>query len=218
MKLNLGFLLQPPDLSARAMLTIDVLAPLSMVASMPGKYYRSQPSPSHEMLYGMLENALGWHVSARERNEMKNRLQQRHGTAKQSGVGFISLLQYHLRFATEFVPTLMRYDDLWSQHLKHTDRRHIDGSRNHDYRAIPILNEIKAGKRELKAPEIIKYFPQYYISPTPREYVVPSGAYKYRVETLPELSELIEAALQNPAAPLYLGSNDGWVEAKWEIL
>ena len=218
MKLDFTFLLQLPDLSVSAMLTVDALAPLSMVVSMPGKYYRSQPCPSHEMLYGMLENALGWHISVQERNAIKNRLQQRHGTAKQSGVGFMSLLQYHLRFAAEFVPALMHYDDLWAQHLKHTDKRHIDGSRNHDYRAIPILNEIKAGKRELNAPEIIKYFPQYYISPTPREYVVPSGAYKYRVETSPMLSRLIAAALENPAAPLYLGSNDGWVEATWEVL
>lgn len=218
MKLDLSFLLQPPEFSVRAMLVIDALAPLSMVVSMPGKYYRSQPQPSHEMLYGTLENALGWHVSVKERNEIKNRLQSKYGAVKQSGIGFISLLQFHLRFSIEVVPPLMHYDDLWSQHLKHTDKRHIDGSRNHDYRVIPILNEIKAGTREMNAPEIIKYFPQYYVSPTPREYVIASGSYKYLIETSAELNTLLAEAIANPAAPLYLGSNDGWVDIAWEVM
>ena len=59
MNLNLDFLLEPPVFSARGKLTIEALAPLSMVSSMPGKYYRSQPEPTDAMLYGMLENALG---------------------------------------------------------------------------------------------------------------------------------------------------------------
>jgi CRISPR-associated protein Cas5 len=67
MKCDLNFLLEEPDFSTKAKLTIDALAPLSMVTSMPGKYYRSQPEPTDEMLYGLLENALGWHISTKER-------------------------------------------------------------------------------------------------------------------------------------------------------
>jgi hypothetical protein len=58
MTLDLSFLLQPPDFSARAMLTVDALAPLSMVTSMPGKYYRSQPEPTDAMLYGLLNQTI----------------------------------------------------------------------------------------------------------------------------------------------------------------
>jgi hypothetical protein len=60
------------------------------------------------------------------------------------------------------------------------------------------------------------YFPQYYASPTPCGYVAPHGVYQYVVETSEKLSELISAAISDPAAPLYLGSNDGWVEVTWE--
>ena len=61
-------------------------------------------------------------------------------------------------------------------------------------------------------------FPQYYASPTPREYVLPKGAYKYIVETSLNLENMICQAINAPAAPLYLGSNDGWVDVEWEAL
>lgn len=60
------------------------------------------------------------------------------------------------------------------------------------------------------------FFPQYYVSPTPREYVIPQGEYIFVAETSENLAEMIKEAFENPAAPLYLGSNDGWVEARWE--
>jgi len=99
MKCDLNFLLEDPDFSTKAKLTIDALAPLSMVTSMPGKYYRSQPEPTDEMLYGLLENALGWHISTKERNELLKQLKKKHNQELyESGVGYASLLQFHLRF------------------------------------------------------------------------------------------------------------------------
>jgi CRISPR-associated protein Cas5 len=220
MTLDLNFLLEPPDFSTRAMLTIDALAPLSMVTSMPGKYYRSQPEPTDAMLYGLLENALGWHIEKKVRNELKKRLEKQFNkTAIESGVRFVSLLQFHLHFAVSVTPiTRIRYDDLWSQHMKGSDERHTGGSRERDYRANEILVEVRDGKHELNMGEMIKFHPHYYISPTAREYIVPQGEYKYRVETSSVIANLFLDAISNPAAPLYLGSNDGWVDAMWEVL
>jgi CRISPR-associated protein Cas5 len=222
MKFDLSFLLQPPDFSARAKLTVEALAPLSMVTSMPGKYYRSQPEPTDEMLYGLFENALGWHITGKtdtERDRLVKGLARRHRMEeRKSGVEFKSLLQFHVRFTTRAVPPLLHYDDYWSRHSKHTDSRHVDGSRNYDYRAIPRLNAVKANEAELNPKEIIKYFPQYYISPTPREYVIPKGAYRYRLETSKEISSILIRALENPSAPLYLGTSDGWIEVSYEEL
>ena len=238
MNLNLDFLLEPPDFSVRGKLTIEALAPLSMVSSMPGKYYRCQPEPTNAMLNGMLENALGWHVSTKKRTDLSNKLKQQFGEPEKTGVGFISLLQFHLRFTTKFLPPLLHYDDYWSQHQKGS--RFTTGSRNHDSRLIALLNaekndanniEIKEAAGYRKDSEVAfdfqngeqihidalrYYFPQYYISPTPRGYVLPQGVYQFVAETSTQISELIAAALENPAAPLYLGSNDGWVEAVWE--
>src|SRR5205085_4659084 len=100
MKLDLNSLLQPPEFSTRARLTIDALAPLSMVTSMPGKYYRSQPEPTDEMLFGLFENALGWHITGKndvERDKLVKELARRHRTEeRKSGVDFKSLLQFHV--------------------------------------------------------------------------------------------------------------------------
>ena len=237
-KLDLDFLLQKPDLSTRGKLVVEALAPLSMVASLPGKYYRSQREPTAQMLYGLIENALGWHVSADERNDIAKRLKKKFSRElEKSGVGFVSVLQFHLRFTTAVIPPLLHYDDLWAQHLK--GGSFIGGSRNYDARAIKIMNAERAKKVTIndlggssKDPEKLQnflpddkihinvvrpLFPQYYVSPTPREYVIPQGEYIFAIETSARLSQMLAAAFENPAAPLYLGSNDGWVDARWEI-
>jgi len=241
MTLDFDFLLQPPDFSNRALLTIEALAPLSMVTSMPGKYYRSQPAPTPEMLYGMVENALGWHISAPERKLLIAKLQTKHGVmAMKTSVGFVSLLQFHLRLEQSLVPPLIHYDDLWAQHLKSGGKTYLGGSRNYDKRVIPFMNALVAKRVKVdekaaysKSPEKIHsfvegdevhvdvprpFFPQYYVSPKLREYVEPQGAYKFAFATDANLSATIAEALENPAAPLYLGSNDGWVEAHWEAM
>ncbi len=239
MNLSLKILESPPQFSTVAILTVEALAPLSMVAKMPGKYYRSQPAPTDEMLYGMLENALGWHIAEKDRDTLIRHLQKKHEkTARESGVGYQSLLQFHLRFGVSQMPHVMHYDDYWSQHLSGSS--FVGGSREYDARAIPLMNAIAAKQVIVndraeagKDPDLLTtfqpgqavhlnvlrpYFPQYYISPTPREYVVPSSSYRYRVETSEELAQIIAEAIENPTAPLYLGSNDGWVDAQWRVM
>jgi CRISPR-associated protein Cas5 len=245
MNFDPNILLQSSDFSVRAMLTIDALAPLSMVTSMPGKYYRSQPEPSPQMIYGLMENALGWHVtdrtSEKQRAKFINRLAKKHKKqAQETGVGFASLLQFHVMIESIAVPPLMHYDDLWSQHLRGS--KFTTGSRNYDYKAIPLLNAVKDEARNIKIeekaassrdpqmlttffdgarihPDVLRpHFPQYYVNPKPREYVEPRGAYKCVVATSSQLAGMIAIALDNPAAPLYLGSNDGWVDVTWEVL
>ena len=149
--IDLQFFLEPPDLTTKALLQIEALAPLSMVAAQPGSYYRSQPAPTEFMLHGMLENALGWHLHETVRKQTMDGLKKR--IKKQSkrlktwadspwmvdkpvgspDVGFVSLLQYHVHFTglAEPVP-VYSYDDLWSQHLRDTGRSFFGGSRHYD--------------------------------------------------------------------------------------
>ncbi len=238
--MNLNLLEMKPLFSTVSVLTVDALAPLSMVAKMPGKYYRSQSAPTSEMLYGLLENALGWHLSEKDRNEIIKILQRRHGkTAEASGVGFKSVLQFHLRFGlglTTVPETVLRYDDYWSQHLRTGGLEFFGGSREHDAKLIPLVNaaaekrvaltdsggvrdeeviiKFKEGDK-INLSVVRPFFPRYYVTPTPREYVIPSAAYQYRVETSEAIASTLASAFEDPAAPLYLGSNDGWVEATW---
>lgn len=238
-ELDLRFLLQEPVFDTRALLTIEALAPLSMVTSMPGKYYCCQPEPTNEMLFGLLENALGWHLCDKERKALLQKMQQKfNAEARATGVGFKSLLQFHVRFTASVIPPLLNYDDYWAQHLKGAS--FVGGSRTYDHRAIPIMNAIRGGQitvndtskankdaskiHDFQNGDVVHlnvlrpYFPQYYASPTPRGYVIPKGNYQYRVETSATLAGHISAALLSPIAPLYLGSNDGWVEASWEVI
>ena len=237
---NISLLPETPVFSTVSILTIDALAPLSMVAKMPGKYYRSQSSPTNEMLYGLLENALGWHIPEKDRNELIKNLQKKHGKrADASGTGFKSVLQFHLRFGLSLATTpkaALRYDDYWSQHLRTGGLEFFGGSREHDAKLIPLvnaaaekrisltdsggvrdedaINTFQAGDK-INLSVVRSFFPRYYVTPTPREYVIPSAAYQFRVETSEAIASMLASAFEDPAAPLYLGSNDGWVEATW---
>jgi len=258
--LDLSFFLEPPELDTTAILTIEALAPLSMSTAQPGTYYRSQPAPTDAMLYGMLENALGWHFPEDVRSQLLKTLRKQAKKAldrghplketpwitgdedASSGSGFLSLLQHHLEIETRVVPDTMHFDDLWARHA-HRDDDFEGGSRTNDYRVESLYNRLKNENHEasfvtkkkdadvsdpsevlgdlpldvrIRQNELKPYFPYYYTSPTQREYVVPDGPYRYRIRTTDTLASQLNRALSDPAGPLYLGSNDGWVEANLE--
>lgn len=232
---DFSFLLVLPDYSIRGQLTVDALAPLSMVTSMPGKYYRSQPEPSDPMLFGMIENALGWHLSSNDRKSILKLISKKLNKPVESGVGFVSLLQYHIKIEIRSIPDLMHFDDLWSQHLHGNDIRHFNGSRYYGSSIEEKVNRYREAKSKKKSEDttpgirdnksdqefyesIKDALPQYYVSPTPREYVIPNGPYKFVLLTSPLLSNLLKHVSFHPHTPPYLGSNDGWVEMHWEEL
>lgn len=255
---DLSFLLDPPDLTARAVLTVEALAPLSMVAELPGHYFRSQPAPTDAMLLGLFENALGWHFDDATRRDALKTLakeaKKRHrkgpwkdhpwlsGKAEGPASGYLPLLAHHVVFeTTRILPPVMTYDDCWSQNLHDTDSsRFFGGSRHYDAGLEPTINRSKQGHVSFKqaadhetipldqvgaAPDGSKLhfksirtgFPHYYATPKQREYVVPTGPYRFGVRTTPALAAHLARALDAPAAPLYLGSSDGWVDASWEV-
>ncbi len=274
--LDFSFFIEPPELSVLGILRVEALAPLSMVVAQPGAYYRSQSAPSDNMLYGLLENALGWHLDdsgiSREdllkslRSQAKKLLDKKSEwkdsdwlkektNADTSGVGFWSLLRYHLRFEPPHViPEVERFEDLWSQHLHDNGRSFFGGSRSYDFQLEELITKTRTkikvqeeGKKEkevvpiemgdkrdfptldiqealemdsgkLNYKSVRSAFPQYFVSPKKREYVIPKGKYQFRVKTNETTAKMIQQAIAYPASPLYLGTNDGWVEVEWEVL
>lgn len=255
--LDLSFFLEPPTPTTAGLLTVDALVPLSMTSAQPGTYYRSQPAPTDAMLYGMLENALGWHFGPSDRKSLlkglrkqaKKELGRGHPLKDtpwitgdeddESGSGYVPLLQHHLDVTTRAIPEITTFDDLWARHARSTGTAFPGGSRNYDVRLERVVTMMKQkaidvgdrAKHDIKDPgelasvsaganvnvkALRPQYPQYYTSPTPREYVIPQGPYRYRVETTQLVAEMIASALDDPAAPLYLGSNDGWVHASWK--
>lgn len=277
--INLSFFVQAPELTVKAKMTITALAPLSMVSSQPGSYFRSESVPTESMLYGMLENALGWHFfddakknnlrtiigtglkKAAKKVNKKNTDYKEYDWLKskkfaQAESGFKSLLQYHVKFQLSEIPKIkVSYDDLWSMSNRTDGDSFIGGSRNYDVSLENMMNLSKAqdkskpvNKKTKKHPPFISFgdkaefvtyslnellalkegkakttslkphFPMYYSSPKKRGYVIPEKPYVFTVECTTEAAELLEQAISEPQAPLYLGSNDGWVDVKWEKL
>jgi CRISPR-associated protein Cas5 len=257
--IDLQFFMEPPILDKRCMLTIEALAPLSMVAAQPGKYYRSQPAPTSHMLYGLMENALGWHLFDALRKQtidgLKRVLKKEYkkdtdwinsdwmaSKANGSAVGYVSLLQYHVQFTGAIVqPDVISFDDLWSQHLHDTGRSFFGGSNHYDSSLSELLNKEKRGLIEfgdraefqnysqeqltnvpdgakIKYNAIRSKYPQYYVSPTVREYIIPQRPYLIGFDTTNSVSKILKRAFEDPVAPLCLGSNDGWVEVNFEEL
>ena len=239
MQLDLSLLKVPPDFSATGVLSVEALAPLSLVSKMPGAYYRSLAVPSDWMLFGLLENALGWHFDMQIRETLWENFLKRHKQTKnQSGVGFVSLLQHHVKVELTKQPPVLRYDDVWIQHLRKRDADHVRGSRHFDNRANSFADALAQKKVKIgnntgfrREPELISswqendeihdtmplpFYPRYYSSNRTREYIVVHLPYKWSLATSPQLFALIQTALEEPQAPLYLGANDGWVEANLE--
>lgn len=254
------------------MLQIEALAPLSMASGQPGNYYQSLRTPSAHMLYGMLENALGWHIgsgSVKQPNSREHIFNQLQKDAKKVNKNFakgawlttlpdtsdskyFSFLQYHLEFEPNIKePDTLTYDDLWSQHLRNDGANFMGGSKNYDSNLESLINlsktqnkaeplnsktkrhpfyiefgespsvhkrialndalDVKQGGIHFKS--IRSAYPQYYSSPKKREYVIPKQVYVFHFNTTQKLLDKLIEALDNPEAPLYLGSNDGWVHA-----
>ncbi len=267
MKLDLSFFLEPPEMTQQATLEITALAPLSMVSSQPGTYFRSEVTPTNHMILGLIENALGWHFEDSLRRDLFKSLQKKaqkkhrknpdyaqsawlQAKPESSGSGYFSLLQFHLKMeplAVDQHP--MAYDDLWSMQLRTMGDSFIGGSRNYDGRLDDLITlsrkKVASEKGDKPTPSVVfgdkkdfatftleellqlvegkvkttslkPFFPHYYSSPKNRGYVVPNSAYQFSISCTAEVSKLIKTALDQPSAPLYLGSNDGWVELKWK--
>jgi CRISPR-associated protein Cas5 len=222
MDIDLSLLLEKPAFDTKAVLTIEALSPLSIVVSLPGKYYRSQQEPTDLMQFAIIENIMGWHFGEIIRKEIIKKVKDSNRKDlkfQQTGSGYINLLQNHIKIENKVIPDSINYDDLWSQHLKHNDERHIKGSRNYSWKIEKFVNNVKNGEEKI---EILKnkidFYPHYYISPTPREYIIPKGLYKYLIASSKEILNFINNYITDPVSPPYLGSNDGWINLIMEII
>jgi len=249
-EIDISILFEKPDLDKAAILWIEPLAPLSMVVSMPGSYYRSQGEPSPFMIYGMLENMLGWHFDAKIRKniftKMKSEFSKRYKikefSLESSEVGYSPILQQHIKieFPALMQPQKQFYEDFWTQHLKDRDERHLGGSRNYDLKIERMVNLSKNLEKQAKSEsdkEIKKqttdrakriravimkrykpFMPNYYSSPKKREFVLTKGSYGYKLHLTNAFSSLLIRAVKEISYPLYIGTNEGWVNLKFQIL
>ena len=227
METDLSILFERPVKDMYAMLTIEPLAPLSIVSTLPGSYYKSLDKPTKANLCGVFENVLGWHIGPKDRIKILKKMKQVYKKAYKiteldlevSAVGYTSLLGHLFDLDLPLVPSIIaRYDDYWTQQLKHDDARHLKGTAN-------LSHEIIKEKRSLPKDEKGKIsdktytdflkkntskFPMYYTSPTSREFIVLEGNYQIKLSMSFYLFEALKKALADNNLG-YLGTNEGWV-------
>ncbi len=249
-EIDISILFEKPTFEKTAIMWIDPLAPLSMVVSMPGSYYRSQGEPSPYMIYGVLENMLGWHfddkirrdILRKMKSELSRKFKIKEFSTDSSEVGFTQVLQQHLRieYPAFFQPHKEFFEDYWTQHLKDSDERHLGGVHNYDIKIERMMNlskkfeiQAKTEKDKDKAKELTNrakrikaiimkryktYIPNYYSSPKKREFVSLKGAYGYKIHLSESVFAILTNSIDKLNAPLYIGTNEGWINLKLQTL
>ncbi|UBM57207.1 type I-PGING CRISPR-associated protein Cas5p [Marinilongibacter aquaticus] len=232
MKPDLSMLFRKPKKNKQVILTIEPLAPLSIVSTLPGSYYKSLDKPTKANLCGMFENVLGWHIGPKDRSKILKEMKRVYKKSFKltdfevvsSAVGYTSLLGHLFDTELPLVPSIIaRYDDLWTQQLKHDDARHIKGTANLSYHLIKeklkLPTDDKGKVSDKDYGDFLKgnysKFPMYYTSPTPREFIVFDGNYQIKLSISSHLLEGLEQSLQENNLA-YLGTNEGWVDLSFK--
>lgn len=226
--LDISILLEEPELDKKVLLEILPLAPLSIVSTLPGSYYKSLNSPTKANLCGMFENILGWHIGMTERRVIIKKLKQvfkklykiTEFEIETSAVGYTSVLGHLFEVELPIIPAIVsRYDDLWKQQLKHDDARHLKGAPNLSYQLIEEKKKLPTDEKgKIKDTTYSNFFkenesdfPMYYTSPTNREFIVLDGSYQIILCMNSHLLRSLQSSLlENNLA--YLGTNEGWVD------
>lgn len=236
--IDISILSQKPCLDVKARLTIQPLAPLSMVSELPGSYYKSLKYPSKKMVCGMFENILGWHFSPTLRTSIIKQIKELKGSVEnyESGSTYKPLLMDYFELGgipQIFFDEICFYDDLWarsttsrdtpSEHYKkcRNINSSVDQERKSKLDEIEKDNKMNADEKK----EAIKTVNNSYIDrypffhpvlPTKREYIfMNNGLYIYNALFDKRIfSVLKEAIYKNNIA--YLGNSEGWVNLELE--
>lgn len=236
---SLSILKEFPNLDCEVLLTIEPLAPLSMVSDMPGAFYKTDKLPSKKVLCGLFENVLNWHFSRDDRmlilNDVKKlRIKQKRDYCEYAeGSTYLPLLMDFFEivdFKLTNVSSICFYVDYWSRAFRRSDSiRHINGCKHmdtdtikkfhSDIEAIDLLEKISSSEKNKKKDNWFKKeigkFPCFYYTPTQREYVVLNGMYEFRLNVSSELFQMLKSVVKD-CNIAYLGNSEGWVNLKIE--
>lgn len=208
--IDLSFLESEPDLSRKAgTLTVESLSPVSMAEGPPGRAVTTEVKPPESMLYGAIENAMGlhfgWDKSGSKgdpepqgyylRKEIASRAAADIDLGYHDRRDFQPLIEPYYDFAltqSEVGDTF--YDLRWRQKWR-PDPQEQSGQSN-DYRAATFDKSEPASLHG------------YQRALTRREFI--EGTWTYKVRCSPPAEQALASALEDPKAPLFLGTSDGW--------
>lgn len=150
--MNIEILQTQSNINKVAKLTIQPLAPLSMVSEIPGTYYKAEDIPDKIKLCGLFENILGWHFDKKDRDEIskdlidfhKKRLKNKKYGIGKSNSGYQPLLFDFFEIGMIFKSETINYNDLWKRSFSRMDADvHPKGTPNIDYNRLRQKGWIK---------------------------------------------------------------------------
>jgi len=200
--IDLSFLSEDPSTkSETARIVIEALAPLSMNTSVPGKHYQTAVHPPLRQIYGLFENAMGLHFGWKDSYKLRRKIaDEAAASIRISGADkreFQPLLQPYYDLSLIEKPETETFDDTQWAHKWRDSATIRKGAMHHDWRGtLDDAAHYGYGKTVIE-----------------REHVVANGPWIYRVKAGPKAMDALNRALQEPAGQLYLGNNDGWVDA-----
>lgn len=218
--MDMNLLFVEPKLDVKTLVTIQPLAPLSMVNSIPGSYYKTERFPTKFMLCGLFENILGFHFSDKDRRAIRNKLKQHLKREfkitfpdDKSPVGYLPIVHHLFEIQKPIVlPPIKLYEDLWTQHLIGSDERHLRGVTNYDWkveREITQLENSSTARNKFFSEHQHK-FPFYYRSPQRREFLIADGDFLIKIHLTDGLFQALNDITQISNTG-YLGTSEGWV-------
>lgn len=227
--MDISFLFEPPELNQEALLEITPLAPISMVSSLPGSFYKADLLPSKIKLCGLFENLLEWHFTPVDRKKIiknivksirKSNKNLNKDTFIRSG-DYLPILPHHFEMGIVFNDEPQYFSDLWSQKLTRLDGSypHPNGTMNLSYHIIGKKNKLREENGAISNEQIGIFFkeheahyPQYYSAPRLREYIE-IAFYKIQLNLSTQLYNVLFEQLKNNNLG-YLGNSEGWVDVK----
>ncbi len=149
--MDINILKNKPELTEKIKLTVQPLAPLSMVSDIPGTYYKTQNTPDKYKLCGLFENILGWHFSVNDRDKINKELKRKNKTrtVNESNSSYKPLLFDFFDITLSYTSKTIQYNDLWKKSFRRSDADvHPKGTPNLDYAVLRKKSWVKNKETE----------------------------------------------------------------------
>lgn len=232
--MDLSILFEPTDLDKQVILEVIPLAPLSMVNTMPGSFYKAEVKPSKLKLAGLFENVLEWHFTLKDRKKILKDMGKSYrkidkvkyknfekNTLKSNGE-YYPLLAHLFEIGVVMYDEPIYYSDLWKLQVFRWDGySHPNGTMNISYELLGQKNKLRDENGKIGNDLVTKFFegnrkkfPHYYTSPRQREYVDVKSGYKIALSLTSGLYNVLsDAFAENNHG--YLGNSESWVDLKF---
>lgn len=238
---NLLFVNNPnSELTKNFEIRIHPLGPLSMISGQPMDFIKSDVIPTTKMLYGMIENLIGFHFNIEQRKIIIQQLKRFYGNdvfnllfvQTNNDKKFFPLIQHILRFSLKNNPQdiidsaefFNDYSSIMNERLVNglELKTHFNGSRIYDkenlanYKSNKEFLSSNPGKKLSKSEsdriqKIKNKLTRFYTKPINRQYVILKEDIILTCCCTDELYNLIKES-NNINKSLFLGHSESLVE------